>query len=97
MEIITLGCCCKKSAKNHENAVIAAKNCGVAEPKNVGDINEILKYGVMGTPAIIIDGKHKGRIEDATLLDICPTITDLIGLRCTRFNEGKSLCINTHK
>jgi len=47
--------------------------------------------------AIIIDGKHKGRIEDATLLDICPTITDLIGLRCTRFNEGKSLCINTHK
>ncbi len=57
MEIITLGCCCKKSAKNHENAVIAAKNCGVAEPKNVGDINEILKYGVMGTPAIIIDGK----------------------------------------
>ena len=57
MQIITLGCCCKKSAKNHENAVIAAKNCGVAEPKNVGDINEILKYGVMGTPAIIIDGK----------------------------------------
>ena len=27
MKIITLGSCCKKSKQNHENAVIAAKNC----------------------------------------------------------------------
>ncbi len=57
MKIITLGNCCKKSKQNHENAVIAAKNCGVEEPINVGDMNEILRYGVMATPALVIDGK----------------------------------------
>lgn len=57
MKIITLGNCCKKSKQNHENAVIAAKNCGVDEPVNIGDIMEIMKYGVMSTPALVIDGK----------------------------------------
>ena len=57
MKIITLGSCCKKSKQNHDNAVIAARNCGVEEPVNVGDMNEIMKYGVMMTPAIVIDGK----------------------------------------
>lgn len=55
MKIITLGSCCKKSTQNHQNAVEAAKNCGVDEPQNIGDINEIMKYGVMSTPAIVID------------------------------------------
>ena len=57
MKIITLGYCCKKSKQNHENAVLAAKNCGLDEPINVSDMNEILSYGVMMTPAIVIDGK----------------------------------------
>lgn len=57
MKIITLGSCCSKSKKNHENAVIAAKNCGVDEPINIGDTTEIIKYGVMATPALVIDGK----------------------------------------
>ncbi|MGN1099095.1 MAG: thioredoxin family protein [Christensenellales bacterium] len=57
MKIITLGNCCKRSRQNHENAVIAAKNCGVDEPVNVGDTMEIVKYGVMSTPALVIDGK----------------------------------------
>ncbi len=57
MKIITLGNCCKKSKQNHENAVIAAKNCGVEEPVNVSNINEIMRYGVMMTPALVIDGK----------------------------------------
>ncbi len=57
MKIITLGSCCKKSTQNHQNAVIAAKNCGVEEPVNLSDINEIMRYGVMMTPAIVIDGK----------------------------------------
>ena len=38
--------------------MIAAKNCGVIEPvENIGDITEIMKFGVMATPAIVIDGK----------------------------------------
>lgn len=57
MKITTLGYCCKKSVKNHENAVIAAKNLGIDPPENVSDFNEIMKYGVMATPATVIDGK----------------------------------------
>lgn len=57
MKIVTLGSCCKKSVQNHQNAVIAARNCGVEEPDNVSDINEIMRYGVMMTPALVIDGK----------------------------------------
>lgn len=57
MKIITLGNCCKRSGQNHENAVIAAKNCGMDTPLNVGDAMEIVKYGVMSTPALVIDGK----------------------------------------
>ena len=58
MEIITLGSCCSKSKLNDENARIAAKNCGIKEEvKNIGDINRIMKFGVMSTPALVIDGK----------------------------------------
>ncbi len=58
MEIITLGNCCKNSKQNHLNAVKAAQNCGItSEVKNLGNVKEIVKYGVMSTPALIIDNK----------------------------------------
>ena len=57
MKLITLGYCCKKSKQNHENALIAAKNCGIETPVNVADTMEIMKYGVMSLPALVIDGK----------------------------------------
>lgn len=58
MKIITLGNCCKKSKQNHLNAVQAAKNCGISEPvENVGDMHEMMKYGVMSSPALVIDVK----------------------------------------
>jgi len=58
MKIITFGNCCKKSQQNHENAVNAAKNLGVEEEvTNYGDIKDIMKFGVMLTPAIMIDNK----------------------------------------
>lgn len=57
MKIVTFGNCCKNSRQNHENALTAAKNCGVEEPVNVSDYVEMAKYGVMATPALAIDGK----------------------------------------
>lgn len=57
MKLITLGNCCKKAQQNHENAIIAAKNCGIEPPENISDTMEIMQYGVMSTPAIVIDGK----------------------------------------
>lgn len=57
MKVITLGNCCKNSQKNHENVAKACKICGVEEPQNIGDMMEIMKMGVMMTPAVIIDNK----------------------------------------
>jgi len=58
MKIITLGNCCKKSQQNHENVVIAAKKCGIEEEvTNYGELKDIAKYGVMSTPAIVINVK----------------------------------------
>lgn len=57
MKIITFGNCCANATKNHENAVIAAKNCGVDEPENISDLLEMIRYGVYTTPSIVIDGE----------------------------------------
>lgn len=58
MKIIALGCCCKKSRQNFYNAQIAAQECGIEnEVINIGDMQEIMKYGVMSTPALVINEK----------------------------------------
>ena len=58
MKIIALGGCCSKSQQNFENAKIAAKNCGIKEPvEQEKDIEKIMSYGVMATPALVIDDK----------------------------------------
>lgn len=58
MKIIALGGCCRKSQQNFENAIIAAKNCGIKETvEQEKDFEKIMSYGVMATPALIIDNK----------------------------------------
>lgn len=58
MRIITLGACCKKSAQFYENTKIAVKQMGLeVEVENTGDMMEIAKYGVMQTPALVVDNK----------------------------------------
>lgn len=55
---VVLGACCKKSADTFANVKQAAEALGFAdEVINVGDMVEIAKYGVMQTPALVIDGK----------------------------------------
>jgi small redox-active disulfide protein 2 len=60
VKIEILGTGCPKCKKLAENAEIAAKNLGIEyEIKKITDINEIMKFGVMITPAIAVDGKVK--------------------------------------
>ena len=55
-----LGTGCPKCKKLAENAQAAAKDSGIeCEIEKVTDINEIMKFGVMLTPALAIDGQVK--------------------------------------
>lgn len=56
--IIVLGACCKKSSDSFANVQEAVKQMGISETViNIGDMAEIAKYGVMSTPALVIDNK----------------------------------------
>lgn len=58
MKILALGGCCKKSTLNYQNAVEAAKICGVDEEvEQISDFNEIMKLGVLSTPGLVINGE----------------------------------------
>jgi small redox-active disulfide protein 2 len=59
-KIQILGTGCPKCKKLTENAESAAKELGVEyEIEKVTDINEIMKFGVMMTPALAVDGQVK--------------------------------------
>ena len=58
MNIKILGSGCKKCMALAENAKVAAANEGVSvEIEKVTDIVDISKYGVMSTPALVINEK----------------------------------------
>lgn len=55
-----LGSGCAKCRKLAENTAAAVKETGVtADIEKVTDIQEIMKHGVMMTPALVIDGTVK--------------------------------------
>jgi len=59
-KIQILGTGCPKCRKLAENAEAAIKNLGVeCEIEKVTKINEIMKFGVMVTPALAVDGDVK--------------------------------------
>ena len=59
-KIQILGTGCPKCKKLAENAAAAAKAAGVeVEIVKVTDMNEILSFGVMMTPALAVDGQVK--------------------------------------
>ena len=65
MKIEVLGTGCAKCKKLMENTEKAIKNSGVkAEVIKVEDIEKIMEYGVMSTPALVLNGevKSSGRI-----------------------------------
>ena len=59
-KIQVLGTGCPKCKKLAENAEAAAKELGIEfEIEKVTGINEIMKFGVMVTPALAVDGEVK--------------------------------------
>ena len=59
-KIQILGTGCPKCKKLTENAEAAAKQLGIEyEIQKITDINEIMKFGVMITPALAVDGEVK--------------------------------------
>ena len=59
-KIQILGTGCPKCKKLAENADAAAKQLGIEYTlEKVTDIKEIMKFGVMMTPALAIDGNVK--------------------------------------
>ncbi|EOD00295.1 thioredoxin family protein [Caldisalinibacter kiritimatiensis] len=67
MDIKVLGMGCAKCSKLEENVKEAVKELGIdATIEKVKDIKEIMSYGVMGTPGLVIDGEVKvaGRLAD---------------------------------
>ena len=59
-KIQVLGTGCPKCKKLTQNAEIAAKALGIEyEIEKVTDINVIMNFGVMMTPALAVDGRVK--------------------------------------
>jgi small redox-active disulfide protein 2 len=60
MEIKVLGPGCAKCAKTEEIVRQAAAEAGAeAEIQKVTGMMDIASYGVMGTPAVVVDGEVK--------------------------------------
>ena len=58
IKLQVLGTGCPKCKKLAENAEAAAKTAGGEyKIEKVTDINEIMKFGVMMTPALAVDGQ----------------------------------------
>jgi small redox-active disulfide protein 2 len=66
-KIQILGTGCPKCKKLAENAEAAAKELAIEyQLEKITEINEIMKFGVMVTPALAIDGQVKvtGKVAD---------------------------------
>ncbi len=71
MEIKVLGKGCKKCNLLEQHAKQAVKSLGIeASVEKVTDINDIAEYGVMKTPALVVDGEVvvAGKVPKASQL-----------------------------
>jgi len=71
MKIEVLGSGCAKCKTLYENTKKALEESGkAAEVVKVEDIPSIMKYGVMSTPALVIDGRVKFSGKLASVAEI---------------------------
>lgn len=80
MKIEILGTGCPKCEKLAANAKMAADKLGIDyELCKVTEINEIMKHGVMMTPALAIDGKVQSAgkvLSEAEITTVLTTALD---------------------
>jgi small redox-active disulfide protein 2 len=73
MKIQVLGTGCMKCKKLKENAVRAVADVGIdCEVESVTDLDRILSFDVMMTPALVIDGQVKAT-------GVVPPVADIGG------------------
>ena len=71
MIIKVLGTGCKKCQKTEENVKAAIKEMGIdATVEKVEDVQGIMSYGVMSTPALVIDEQVKVKGKVPTIEEI---------------------------
>ena len=72
MEVKVLGACCGNCGKVVSLIEdVARKNGTALAVQQIGDMREIAAYGVMSTPAVVIDGKvvHAGSVPDRSKVE----------------------------
>ncbi len=78
MKLEILGSGCAKCARLEELARQAASELGIdADIVKVKDINDIMNYGVMITPALVVDGEVKVAGKVPSLEDVKKILADL--------------------
>jgi small redox-active disulfide protein 2 len=71
MKIEVLGTGCAKCKTLYENTKKALEESGrIAEIVKIEDIPSIMKYGVMSTPALVIDGQVRSSGKVASVGEI---------------------------
>lgn len=76
MKVEVLGIGCAKCKTLYENTKKALEESGtVAEVVKVEDIPSIMKYGVMSTPALVVDGKVKFSGKVASVVEILEVLS----------------------
>jgi small redox-active disulfide protein 2 len=71
MKIEVLGTGCAKCKKLYENARQAVEESGkTADVVKVEDMPSIMKYGVMSTPALVVDGEVRFSGKVASVAEI---------------------------
>ena len=71
MKIKILGTGCPKCKQLEANAIKAVEELKIKlEIEKVSDINDIVDYGVMSTPAIVIDEKVRSHGKVSTVEEI---------------------------
>jgi len=71
MKVQILGPGCAKCTKLMDTAAAAAKELGIAcEFEKISDVNQIMAFGVMMTPALVVNGEVKSVGKVPSLEDV---------------------------